>query len=92
MEKVAGKLYARIHTELRSGKKQIFTTVLLCTGHGRIDRTMSGVVVKQTDYFSDFKLGMYSDTWTESLFEEYIGCVNINNSKYKEITICNCAG
>ena len=48
--------------------------------------------LKQTDDFSDFKLGMYSDTWTESIFEEYIGCVNINNSKYKEIIIGNCAG
>lgn len=25
-------------------------------------------------------------------FEEYIGCANIDNSKYKEIIIGNCAG
>lgn len=92
MKKVVGKLYAHIHTELRSGKKQIFTNVLLCTGPGKTDRTMSGVVVKQTDEFSDHQMGMYSDTWTASIFEEYIGCANIDNSKYKEIIIGNCAG
>ena len=92
MNKIKGKLYSNVHTELRSGKKQIFTTVLLCTGPGRTDRTLSGVVVKQTDNLSDFKLGLYSDTWTESMFEKYIGCININNSKYKEISICNCVG
>jgi hypothetical protein len=92
MGKVVGKLYSRTHTELRNGKKIIYTLVLLCTGPGKSDRTMSGVVVKQTDEFSDLQIGMYSNTWTASIFNEYVGSVNMNNLKWKEIVIGQGAG
>lgn len=84
MNKIKGKLYSNVHSELRGGKKYIFTTVILCTGDGKYSNTFSGVVVKQTDDFSPHYLGVYSETWTKSVFDEYISCVNIDNKKWKE--------
>ena len=86
MEKQIGKLYGSSHDERRNGKLHHFELVIFCTGYGRSRKTFSGVVVKQTDDFSDHKLGNCSDTWTwnEDIFQEYDKELRINNKKWKE--------
>ena len=87
MEKKIGKLYSRTHKENRNGKCQIFMLVLLCTGMGKSDKTVSGVVIKNTDTFSDSHVGAYSDSWTwcNDFWEEYKGSVRLDNSNYVEL-------
>ena len=57
MEKQIGKLYVSKHTERRNGLDMVFKLVVLCTGEGRSESRFSGVVVEQTDDFSDHSCG-----------------------------------
>ena len=95
MEKQIGKLYVSRHTERRNDVDKDFKLVILCTGAGKGDRTFSGVVVEQTDEFSDHCLGNYSETWTwhPDIFKEHDESVTINNINWRpHIDIGACQG
>ena len=88
MEKQIGKLYSRIHNENRNGKNTIYRMVIMCTDVNKNNnKTISGVVVDQTDEFSDFQIGSYSSTWTfvPGFYEEYVGEIRLNNENWKDI-------
>lgn len=78
MEKEIGKLYASISPLGNS-------MVILCTGYGLTEKRFSGVVLKQSDKFSDHRVGDYSDSWTwhPSVIEEYYGDIVLNNNNWK---------
>lgn len=92
MDKIKGKLYSSVHRELRKGKKYIFTTVILCTGNDKYKNTFSGVVVKQTNDFSLHHVGLYSNSWSNLVFNEYNSSINIDNKNWKDCTIGDCIG
>ncbi|MDC7250729.1 MAG: hypothetical protein PQJ49_12500 [Sphaerochaetaceae bacterium] len=88
-----GKLFISKHTETRNGQEHEFRTVLLCTGEGADPKwgnypTISGVVVEQTDQFSNHQQGMYSDTWNKGVFEPYEGQVEVQSREFVEIGEC----
>ena len=88
MEKQIGKLYASI-SPLGD------FMVILCTGFGKSEKTFSGVVIKQSDKFSDHRVGDYSESWTwhPNVFEEHSGDIVLDNNNWKpEIEIGNCNG
>jgi len=93
MEKKIGKLYSHTHTENRNDKKIIYRIIIMCTGMGDSDRKISGVVVDQTDEFSDFQIGDYSNSWTfiQGFYEEYKGEVLLNNKNWKEKNNFSCS-
>jgi hypothetical protein len=93
-----GKLYVSRHTETRDGTPIEFELVLFATGSdvkprwGNYD-TISGVVVKNTDPFSDHQVGNFSHTWNAQQFEEYDKEVVISNQTWiKQKEIGNCCG
>lgn len=68
-------------------------TYILYTGPGTSDKTFSGVVVRQDDKFSDHQVGNYSNTWTESVFNETDESVVIDNKSWRErLKIGECPG
>lgn len=83
--KEIGKLYAAAGT------------VVLCTAYNKVKPkwgnyiTMSGLVVKQDDVTSDQQSGTFSDTWNESVFEEYFGTVVLNNKEWKPMIVIGCS-
>jgi len=72
MSKDIGKVYS-------SGR-----TYIMCTGPGKLEKTFSGVVVRQDDETSDHQVGNYSTTWTEGVFEETEDSVIIDNKTWRE--------
>ena len=86
MEKQIGKLYVSEHKELRDNKKIIYKLVILCTGLSDSSRRFEGVVLQQTDDYSDHRVGNYSKSWTWNIdmWKEYNGEVILNNNKWTE--------
>lgn len=84
MEKVVGKLYVSKHKERRSGRLKTHKLIVLCTtGVSTSLKTFSGVVVKQTDETSDYKVGDSSTSWTSHLFSEYDKSIKLSNADWK---------
>ena len=68
---------------------------VMCTGEGISDKRFTGVVIKQNDITSDFKVGDYSKSWTSGMdiFKEVLEPVTINNNDWKEhIESGTCSG
>lgn len=89
MEIKPGKLYVSEHNERRDGVLQTYELVLIATGTGVKPKwgnyeTISGLVVTNTDKFSDHRVGDYSDTWAKGQFKEYVGSIIIDNKTYTE--------
>jgi len=93
-----GKLYVCRHNETRNGIREDFELIIFCTGVGVKStwgnyKTISGVVIKQTDKFSSLPLGEYSQTWNIDRFEEYDGEITLSNSTWVEFKVCGgCSG
>lgn len=80
MKKEVGKIY------------EYFGTIILCTGLGNRENTFAGVVIvaKET---SDFNVGDFGSGWTESVFTEYKGKVELDNAYWKpKVEMENCSG
>ena len=52
---------------------------VLCTGEEREKRTFCGTIIKMQGRFSNFKVGDHSNTWSDSVFSEYEGKLELDN-------------
>lgn len=80
-----GKLYWYRWMEGKPPKSVKHQTVVLCT-EDSIPGTkrFAGVVVEQTDGFSDHCVGTFSQSWNAVVFEACPQAVTLDNAKWKE--------
>lgn len=76
MEKQIGKFYSKNNGEM----------IIVCTGFGISERTISGTVIYNTNPSNVFNVGVHSDSWTfhEDYLTEYEGDIILNNNTWRE--------